>query len=54
VIQQIFRLDNGYAVITPGSILLATGVSAAIGIFFGFWPAWRAARLQPVQALRSE
>jgi putative ABC transport system permease protein len=54
VIQQIFRLDNGYAVITPGSILLATGVSAGIGIFFGFWPAWRAARLQPVQALRSE
>jgi putative ABC transport system permease protein len=54
VIQQIFRLDNGYAVITPGSILLATGVSAGIGLFFGFWPAWRAARLQPVQALRSE
>ena len=54
VIQQIFRLENGYAVITPGSILLATGVSAGIGLFFGFWPAWRAARLQPVQALRSE
>jgi putative ABC transport system permease protein len=54
VIQQIFQLENGYAVITPGSILLATGVSAGIGLFFGFWPAWRAARLQPVQALRSE
>ncbi len=54
VIQQVFRLENGYAVITPGSILLATGVSAGIGLFFGFWPAWRAARLQPVQALRSE
>src|SRR5262249_24651884 len=54
VIQQVFRLENGYAVITPGSILLATGVSAGIGAFFRFWPAWRAARLQPVQALRSE
>jgi putative ABC transport system permease protein len=54
VIQQVFRLENGYAVITPGSLLLATGVSAGIGLFFGFWPAWRAARLQPVQALRSE
>jgi putative ABC transport system permease protein len=54
VLQQIFRFENGYAVITPGSILLATAVSAGIGIFFGFWPAWRAARLQPVQALRSE
>jgi putative ABC transport system permease protein len=54
VIQQVFQLENGYAVITPGSIMLATGVSAGIGLFFGFWPAWRAARLQPVQALRSE
>jgi putative ABC transport system permease protein len=54
VIQQVFQLENGYAVITPGSILLATGVSAGIGLFFGFWPAWRASRLQPVQALRSE
>jgi putative ABC transport system permease protein len=54
VLQQIFRFENGYAVITPGSIVLATAVSAGIGIFFGFWPAWRAARLQPVQALRSE
>jgi putative ABC transport system permease protein len=54
VIQQIFRIDNGYAVITPGSIILATAVSTGIGLFFGFWPAWRASRLQPVQALRSE
>jgi putative ABC transport system permease protein len=54
VIQQVFQFENGYAVITPGSILLATAVSTAIGIFFGFWPAWRASRLQPVQALRSE
>jgi putative ABC transport system permease protein len=54
VLRQVFRFENGYAVITLGSIVLAAGVSAGIGIFFGFWPAWRAARLQPVQALRSE
>jgi len=54
VIQQIFRYENGRAVITLNSIILATAVSASIGIFFGFWPAWRAARLHPIQALRSE
>jgi putative ABC transport system permease protein len=34
--------------------LVAFGVSAATGIFFGFWPAKRAANLRPVEALRYE
>ena len=41
-------------VITPWSTVLAVTFSAAIGVFFGVFPARRASRLSPIEALRSE
>jgi putative ABC transport system permease protein len=41
-------------VVTSDIIVLAVSVSVAIGLFFGFYPAWNASRLNPIQAPRSE
>jgi putative ABC transport system permease protein len=47
-------LGGTRALVTPQSVALALGVSLGIGIFFGLYPANRAARLNPIDALRYE
>ncbi|WP_327085251.1 ABC transporter permease [Nonomuraea sp. NBC_01738] len=49
-----FTIAGIEPVLVPSSVALALGVSVGIGLFFGSYPANRAAKLRPIQALRHE
>ena len=54
VSRIVTQVMNWSTVVTSDSVLLSFGVAAATGVFFGFYPARKAAARDPIDALRFE
>jgi putative ABC transport system permease protein len=54
ILVNVFQAKGAQASVQLANVLLASGIAASIGVAFGFFPALTAARLNPIDALRTE